>query len=273
MAELKLELPLQDLVTNKIKIPILSDYKPVNEYWYPHPPCLVPLFLGAGASYKGIVCHFFFERKKTFAEYYLENGYLTEYAMDFKQLATLLILSMVTIKEELTDEIIKFAEAIGYKEYEAVDRFSVDHGDDPAYFNELVYFKEALPLKYIKEISAYTGDFPSSINNINIKQIQKGNACSIELSNTAKEYIGKAGAVFPWLDNGTDKKELFSGYIEKGQLKEAWLTLNANGWLLKDVNDCLEIFKTKTKDTLFHLVADYWIEGWKNSSAQDQDKY
>ncbi|MCZ4223988.1 hypothetical protein [Pedobacter rhodius] len=37
----------------------IDDLNPVTDYWYPHPPCLIPLFLGHGASYKGIINIFF----------------------------------------------------------------------------------------------------------------------------------------------------------------------------------------------------------------------
>lgn len=32
----------QKLILHQIKIPILNTYNPVWEYWYPHPPCLIP---------------------------------------------------------------------------------------------------------------------------------------------------------------------------------------------------------------------------------------
>ncbi len=60
--KLNLDKYFQKLVLQKIEIPVLDTYNPVWEYWYPHPPCLIPLFLGYGAEYSGLVCHFFSQR-------------------------------------------------------------------------------------------------------------------------------------------------------------------------------------------------------------------
>ena len=83
--QLNLDINLKNLILDEISIPILDDYNSVNKYWYPHPPCLIPVFLGYGASYKGILHHFFSDRKDTFVEYYLEHGYISEIARNYNQ--------------------------------------------------------------------------------------------------------------------------------------------------------------------------------------------
>ena len=63
IAKVAITTPLKQLILNKIQLPILNEYNCISEYWYPHPPCLIPLFQGNGASYQGIVHHFFCNRK------------------------------------------------------------------------------------------------------------------------------------------------------------------------------------------------------------------
>jgi hypothetical protein len=265
---LNIDKTLKKLVFGEIKIPYHDDYNPVNNYWYQHPPCLIPLFLGYGASYKGVIHHFFTERKNTFVELNLEYGYIIEKALNFKQLSVYLILPMIISEDELTDDIIKFAKEINFEEYKEVNKFSIKHGDDTNYFNEMIYFENNLPLDIVKDISTYKGDFPSSYDNLNEQQIL--NACSFEISKAAFEDLKSSNIVIPeWLRENTDKIKLFEKYVINNQLKEAWLTLNSKGWLLKDVAKALETLKSITKENLFHLVADNWINGWKNSTFKD----
>ncbi len=260
---------LRKLILQEIQIPILDDYNPVNKYWYPHPPCLIPLFLGYGASYKGMIHHFFCDRKNTFIEYYLENGYISEIARNKEQLFTLLILKMITIKESLSDEIIDFCNKINYTKMNEVDEFSIKYGDNPKDFKNLVYYNENTPFIYVKDINDYDGDFPSSLTILNHKQIN--NSCEFEISN--KELLNKIPDIPKWLRNEQNKKELFQQYISENKLKEAWLTLNSKGWLLKDVAESLEALKVKSNDTLLQLVADNWIDKWKQFGPTEMVKY
>jgi hypothetical protein len=265
--KLNLDNNLKNLILKKVTIPYHDDYKSVDDYWYPHPPCLIPLFLGYGASYKGVINHFFINRKNTFAELNLEYGSIIEKALNFKQLSVYLILPMIMSEDGITDEIIEFANKIEFKEYQELDSFSIKHGDNTDYFNELIHFKDNLPLDIVKDIKKYKGDFPSSYDNLNQSQII--NSCAFEISPSAYELIKTNQETPKWLIKEIDKKQLFDNYISKNQLKEAWLTLNSKGWLLIDVAKGLEILKSKTDDSLFHLVADNWIQGWNKSTFLD----
>ncbi len=265
--KLNLDNNLKNLIFKKNAITYHDDYKSVDDYWYPHPPCLIPLFLGYGASYKGVINHFFINRKNTFAELNLEYGSIIEKALNFKQLSVYLILPMIMSEDGITDEIIEFANKIEFKEYQELDSFSIKHGDNTDYFNELIYFNDNLPLDIVKDIKKYKGDFPSSYDNLNQPQII--NSCAFEISPSAYELIKTNQETPKWLIKEIDKKQLFDNYISKNQLKEAWLTLNSKGWLLIDVAKGLEILKSKTDDSLFHLVADNWIQGWSKSTFLD----
>jgi hypothetical protein len=90
---------LKKLIYQKVKIPNLDDYNSLSDYWYPRPPCFIPLFLGSGASHKGVVNHFFCDRKPTFAKYSLEKGLITEIARNSKPWITLIVPELITLKE------------------------------------------------------------------------------------------------------------------------------------------------------------------------------
>lgn len=260
---------LQKLVSNEIKIPILDTFNLVSEYWYPHPPCLIPLFLGYGASYRGIIHHFFCNRKNTFVEFYLENGYMSETSRTEKQLFTMMILDMIITEDKITSDILEFSERIQYREVNDIYYFFNEYGDDSDEFNKLPYFKDKLPFENIEDLDDYNGDYPSSIYIANPLVIEKSSP--FEVANL--DFLKDIPNVPIWFDENIDKKELFNQYIRENKLKEAWFTLNSKNWLLKDVAEALNILKMKSDDELLHLVADNWIAGWRNSNAKDGDKY
>ncbi len=260
---------LGKLIKAEVKIPYLDDYNNVNEFWYPHPPCLLPIFLGHGASYKGIVKHFFIEKKHTFVEYELENNYFYEFARSEKQIFAQMILDMDMVMEGLNDEIIDFCNQINFEEYKKVDEFADEYGNISEHYNKLVYLETDTPIVYSQNLESYTGDYLSSEKIFNEESL--GTSCSFEI--VKKDFLEKADKVPLWFKKELDKKTTFSNHIANNDLDKAWLTLNSTGWLLKDVAEGLELLKTKTNDELFHLVADNWIEGWKNSNSKDGDTY
>ena len=252
---------LKKLINREIAIPYLDSYNNLSHYWYPHPPCFIPLFLGYGASYKGVIHHLFCDRIDTFTEYSLENGYISEIARNSKQWFTVMILEMIMLKEGLTDDIINFCKQLNYTEYELVDQFFLDYGDDSSEFTSLVHLKENTPSKYLKNISAYNGDFPSTLSVLNYSHIQNASTFEIALP----EKLGEIRHLPLWLDSAVDKQKLFNDYLNKDMLKEAWFALNSKGWKLKDAANSLEKIANKTDDELFSLVTKNWIEGWCKS--------
>ncbi|WDF54382.1 hypothetical protein [Mucilaginibacter sp. KACC 22063] len=253
----------QNLVRGEINIPYNNgEYNNLDNYWYPHPPALIPLFVGHGASYYGVLNHFFFKRSRTFVEYVLENGYFSEKQRNEKQFITKLILEQIMLKEELTAETQNFAQNCNYTNSKDVLAFAENYGDDPEQFDKLVFFKDDLPLYYCDNLEQYQGDFPSSCEIFNPKQIT--NSCSFEIA--AKSFLKGLVNLPLWLETGADQQKLFEGYLANDDLKSAWLTLNSTGWFLIDVAKGLEKLKLKTQDRLFHLVADNWIEGWRRST-------
>ena len=253
---------LKRLIFREVKIPLVDDYNSINNYWYPHPPCLMPLFLGYGSSYKGVVNHFFCNRKNTFVEYNLENSYITEIARTSKQWITLLILNMITINDGVSDEIINFCSQVNFNQLKEVDQYSIDYGDDPNNFDKLINLNIDTPAKYIKEIVNYTGDFPSTLSTLTTLNVQDSSLFEI----VEKEDLKDIDNLPIWLDINTNKVENFNQFISNDQLKEAWFTLNSKGWLLKDVAVGLKIMKEKTDNELFHLIAENWINGFENST-------
>ncbi len=63
---------------------------------------------------------------------------MSEIARNENQLFTLLILKIIVIKDDLSNEIIDFSKEINYDKIQEIDEFSIKYGDNPEHFNELV---------------------------------------------------------------------------------------------------------------------------------------
>ena len=264
--KLKISENLQKLIFGDVEVPILVNYRSIFQYWQPHPPCLVPMFLDNGESYQGVLHHFFCNRKDTIIKWSFETDYFSEIARNENQLYTLMALEMIVIEDGLNNKIINFCKQINYDKYSEIDKYSDEYGDNLDNPSGLVYYNEHTPFVYIKDYKNYDGDFPSSLTAINPKQIN--NSCSFELPERRLNSV-EIEEIPIWLHKKEDKKTLFNQYIANNQLKKAWLTLNSSGWLLKDIAQSLEILKSKTDDELFHLIADYWINEWEKISSDD----
>lgn len=254
---------LLEMVNGNIDIPYLDRFNNPEGYWYPHPPALVPVFLGHGAFYYGLLNHFFFKRDKIFVEYSLEWGYMLEYARNADQFFALMVLDMDMVAEGLDDKILKFCEDIKFKEFKQVDEFADSYGNITDDYDKLVHLTNNTPLTYVQSLDLYNGDYPSSEKLFNPTQIS--NCCTFEIA--SGEYLNKIDTLPRWFKKEIPQNELFNIYLENNDLKSAWLTLNSTGWKLKDVAEGLGILITKTDDSLFHLIATNWIEGFQNSSA------
>ena len=194
---------------------------------------------------------------------------MSEIARNENQLFTLLILKIIVIKDDLSNEIIDFSKEINYDKIQEINEFSIKYGDNPEHFNELVYYKENTPFIYLKDRSQYNGDYPSSLSILNQDVIK--NFCEFEISN--KKLLQEVEDIPLWLESKNNKKELFELFITKNQLKEAWFTLNSKGWLLTDVAKSLKILKNKSNDSLLQLVVDNWINNWEKSDVLRNSQY
>ncbi|WP_293313288.1 hypothetical protein [Pedobacter sp. UBA5917] len=252
---------LKKIIKRQVLIPYLDHFNTPSDYWYPHPPCFIPFFLGHGPSYKGLVHHFFCERSDTFAEYSLEGGFISEIAKNPAQWLTLIVLEMIMLKDGITDEIVRFCNSANYTDYGAVDAFSIDYGDDPKEFKNLIYFRENIPARYVQNPDLYLGDFPSTLSGINAGSLE--NASIFEIA--VPEQLTYIGSIPLWLDHSADKPSLFENYINKNMLREAWFTLNSKGWKPADTAAGLQKIAERTEDELFHLVSKNWIGSWKRS--------
>ncbi|MFV0387735.1 MAG: hypothetical protein ACK5NT_03180 [Pyrinomonadaceae bacterium] len=111
----------------------------------------------------------------------------------------------------------------------------------------------------------YKGDYPSSEKLFHSSVIDK--ACFLEIAK--QEYLNDLDIIPEWLHKNAEKKPLFDRFVQEDNLSSVWLTLNSmnhKGMTLSQIAEGLETLKSKTDDSTYHLIADNWIEGWRNST-------
>lgn len=272
---LKLDKRILQIFREEINPPNFFDiWQPVNDFFYPYSPFFIPLFIDGGdPSYLGLVYHPFSNRKTVFVKYDLSAGCMWEIARNSNQFLLDILIQSIESKEDIIDsDIEEFANKIEIKLNEKFlktyeDFYDGDSFETYRFFN---LFSTETPAVYIKDSKDYDGDFPTIRSFVNTKKIHL--ASEFEIDEEVKN-IKDIENIPLWLKSDTNKKELFNNYLKKEDLKSAWLTLNSKGWLLKDVAESLEILKSKTDDELFHLVADNWVNGWRNSNSKETDMY
>ena len=190
--------------------------------------------------------------------YDLEVKYILEKARTANQFLTNIVLEMDMISEGITEQIIKFCNDIEYTQYQAVDKFAENHGDNPDRFQELIYFDKDIPLTYCQDLDSYDGDYISSETIFNKKLV--ASACSFEISN--KEWLNDIKKIPDWLVAENNTKDLFERYLQKGDMEHAWLALNSEGWTLEERARGLEKLSSHSNNVVLNIVSENWLSGF-----------
>ena len=256
--------PFKRVIFREIKIPIVSSsYDAVDKNYFRYPPMLVPLF----ADYDlpdiiGIAMHPFSSRQSSFVRFNLAEGYFREIALNSTQLETQMILKMIMIEEEITEDISNFCNEIRFQDLEKVDLFSDQYGDNYIHFDKLVNFQNNCPLHYCQTLENYNGNFLSSDKLINLKAID--DSSTFELSD--KIFLEENTSYPIWFKND-NLISIFYKFLDQKKFREAWLCLNSGTWTKKDLSKGLLDLKDNTTDVLFNLLCYYWLDN--NSGSKD----
>lgn len=236
-------------------------FKVHQDYFYPFPPALLPIFVDDGnPSVTGLLKHWFLDRDTTIVKYDLETGIFSEKARNGKQFIADLLLRMNILEDGLTPDIIQFAQDMQYQDLQEIDEHAVKYGDSPKDFYHLQVFTKDPPIDYAPDLQHYKGDFPVTYRLLNQKQLEK--ACSFEVPKDLATTI-EAPA---WMYANANKQVLFDQYLNDKELDKAWLTLNSRGWVISDAINALKQLTICSTDPLFFHIAERYIDGWKTTN-------
>lgn len=246
----------EKLIFGDVEIPIVSSrYEAVEKNYFNYPPTLVPIFSDYDIPVIiGILMHPFSSREPSFVRYNLEEGYFREIGMNSNQILTQMILEMIMIEDEITENISKFCDEVEFHSLEEVSIFSDLYGDNGIHYDKLVNFQNNRPLQYCDSIESYYGRFLSSDSLFNRKAIE--DSSSFELSDRTKSVLDFQVPVWFTKENLVDA---FYDFLNKEQFRESWLCLNSGKWEKRDLVDGLLELRNLQSDILYNLLCDYWL--------------
>ena len=257
IAELNLPDTIAKCVSGEIRMPSAIFAHPL--YWYGFPPALVPIWSKDSLpSYWGYWKHWFCDRQGSFIHTYIEDDRrVTEIARTAEQFFLYSEIYLIVAYDNITTEIITFAEQVGISYLDQLDSLTSDTGDDPKGFLALPQFAQDPPLNCVQDVSLYPGDFPSG-DFAAPSWIDR--CCSFELPKELIEQWPEGMAMPPWLKPKEPKPALFKKYLSAGDLASAWLTLNSTGWWVSEARKALKKLKKAARDRLFSRMADAWLD-------------
>ncbi|MFP5391422.1 MAG: hypothetical protein ACLGI6_07745 [Gammaproteobacteria bacterium] len=242
----------------EIQSPLITFEAPAQ--WYGHPPALIPIWSdGSGPTYIGLWRHWFFDRKSTFVKMYVGSARTTvEVARTSEQLFSLIAMMSISERDGIVPELETFAAAVGIQNLAQIDLVSLNSGDDPRGFIQIDQFVSETPAESTVDPGEYDGDFPTT--SFNKSKPWWENACSFEISPDLLVAWPPDVAKPGWLENSSMRMhELFDNYLNAGDLRNAWLTLNSSGWTIGEARTAISKLRPRSGDRQFGLLADSWL--------------
>jgi len=190
----------------------------------------------------------------------VESGhYVDELARTPEQLYAYIILEYLDIRRAIDKDLEEFAGSVGIKGLQRFFQAYWGVPEDRTGLEGLEEYDGRWPLRSIlnenRPLALYNGSFP--VNNFG-GLAWWNNACSCEIS---EDILGNWPTEVPipkWLQTGA-KRELFEEYYTAGRLREAWLTLNSNGWMIPDARVAITKLAEIADDKGFSLLTDAWL--------------
>jgi hypothetical protein len=233
----------------------IGDHMPAE--WYTCPPALIPLTSnGSIPDYKGIWTRWFCDDT---LRRYVTTGpeisfLLREIALTDQQFGAWQIVKAIVAQEFVDEAITSFGAASGQRDLALFDEHTMQFGDDDRHIAELPPFRNGVPAglgEPLFQRCAITLPQP----DLTLAQI-----AFFELTDGMRADLPRAKDVPPWMQPGAQVAVLFDGYLSRGQLREAWLTLNSTGWKVSRARRAALALAEAAHNDIFALQMKTWAE-------------
>ena len=254
---------LEALLSGEVEIIYnYGDIVLVDEFWYPHPPILFPLFIESPPLVKGLSVFPFSNRESSVICFDLATNFFYENARTPDQLKFEFLIQLLEGIRPDDDEyvhLVEFAQQIGYSNFAELQYF-FDNEYDGTFlsYEKLAVISSKRPLQYCVDKSLYTGEFASNHKGLNFKAFP--HVFSFEVMK--REWINEVPNAPAWLLPGADTQALFWQYLEEKNYANAWLALNSDGWRMQEIAVALEALSNQANNELCSLVAKNWLRLW-----------
>ena len=222
--------------------------------WVGYPPALLPILTdGSSPNYIGLWKNWL-NGDSSFVNLSLTRAKADEVARTEKQLFAYLVITAIVAKDEVTQEILDFAERVGVSNIEELDEGTIKFGDDVREFKNISDFKLNCPLES-SDPGEYDGYFPTETNG-------KGNfSSSYQIE---EEDLGLYGSLPIWFRK-EKAVESFERYMKEENYMNAWLSLNSRGWLFFEAAEAITEIAKKVSVPEFSSLATEWANLAKNT--------
>lgn len=247
---------IRSLSLGKLGIPRGVVEQPARCYGFP--PAMIPIWSEPDALiYTGYWKHWFSNRLTSFVRLYVNVACrVKEIACNAEQFFQYIVLQEITFAEGLTAEVAEFSKSLGVENADELDQLSIDSGDDPKGLLALSEFKALAPLICFDDQRLYENNFPHRGMKLNYESMSE--SCSLELNEQLEKDFIHSSDCPEWFKT-TNKKKFFYQYLNEDRFKEAWFTLNSNGWSFEDAKKALIGLAEKSVDKEFHKLAESWL--------------
>ncbi len=256
--DLDLSRPLIDCALGRVDSPVMGLESPAG--WYAFPPALIPLWSdGSRPTYIGAWKHWFIDQARTFVKMYVASERLTvEIARTPEQILSVVAMMAISVDDGIEPTLEKFAKEVGLKNLAEIDEVSLNSGDDPKGFTNIGCFATKTPLESVSDKQNYDGDF--AISDLSEGTDWMNQACWFELSESFREVIHEIKDKPVWLEDRSNWPQVFSGFLEAGELGNAWMTLNSPGWKISDAREAIKALESTASNEKFSRLTEAWLE-------------
>lgn len=250
------------------KLPVPGAEPPLRAAAFP--PALVPLWSTGAGTIVGLWKHWCVPgRGLSFCEFYGVTAFgrrdlVVEIARTFEQLMYVVLLRAIVQADGVTSEVEALARAAGVSDLADVDERSLKTGDDPVGLSDHPAF------------SWRPGELPGSGAARDVPDL--GSTCMFELHGGFREMtpdysrrraVSELPQAPPWPLPPPSPQESCAPAIQKGDLRAAWLCLNAPGWTVSRARQSLHALAVRSDAPELLLLAEAW--GRANSVALTSD--
>lgn len=245
-----------DVALGKVKLPLADASAPWSLYGFP--PALIPIYSeSSGPSYVGFWRHHLVGRVSTVVRLSVEAGYRArEIARSVEQLFAYVAVAAIGISDGVTPEIERFAAGVGIRDLAALDRLSMEFGDNMLLLRGHAPFDRECPLSSFADPYNYDGSFPC-IASLD-RPVELRSICVLEVERDLQHVIASRPDAPPWFTT-RDQSATCHSLIEAGDFGGAWMSLNSPGWRFADAKRALRTLANKASTPDLSVIADAWI--------------
>jgi len=255
LSHLPLPKTIASCAMGRLRVPVAAITYPPP--WYGYPPAFIPFWSQGEGIYVGLWKHWFTERTTSFVEVYLAWPHIVvEIARTPEQFFCYATITAIVAHDGVRPETERFAQDANITNLAEIDSATMNTGDDPGGFAAIRQFQTDTPLASVADVARYDGWFPRVNFATSIHWWQ--HCCSLEVGDDVRAAWPATVPTPPWVA-APPTRQMFRDFVQAGDYRSAWLTLNSAGWPLPDARAAIGQLAAAAGNGEFSTLADAWL--------------